>query len=617
MSSQQLLSTPAQHPFSLPGLADKLWSTLMEGAISRVGWGAVVRLAEGGVTELLKRIQIGELTIHTPSTTYTFPEPSHERDRQLEPGQHEHEHPTATLRVLKDTFWLRLCLTGDLGFAESYMYGEVDVEGGAEGLIEVFKIFLANKPHLSTLNDSYLASLFTSIPQKLTSWRFVNSLSNSRSNISAHYDISNEMFAGFLSKDMVYSCAIFPDLDADLRSPHRHIRQPLTKPSNSRTTLPGIKGEVLAGSHFPPSPPLTDQEPSISTSPSRSDQAPETPGRGTADLVKETCERLGATSHAQAGSAAPSDDHSARDVDQDNNNDSEEEEDNDPLHQAQLRKLDYIITKLRIPDSNHDGSSQQPIRVLEIGGGWGELAIRLCERYPHVWVDSLTLSSSQLELAQERVREASLRDFERRRQRRRSSESPSPSSQHQHQHQDQDQELPPYTPLSTRITFHLLDYRALPPHWSSSFDRIVSIEMVEAVGEHFMSTYFQTIDWALKPLTGVGVVQGITIPEGRWERYKSEVDFIRKWIFPGGHLPSLTYLLTSLSQGSQSRLTVDSITNIGPHYARTLREWRRRFESRFSSVIRPALEREYPDVMGKEEEVEVFRRKWICECYCF
>lgn len=89
-------------------------------------------------------------------------------------------------------------------------------------------------------------------------------------------------------------------------------------------------------------------------------------------------------------------------------------------------------------------------------------------------------------------------------------------------------------------------------------------------------------------------------------------------VFPGGFLPTLTLLLESMQAGSSGRLVVDSVSNIGPHYARTLREWRRRFLARFEDVVVPALRREYPEVMGEkagrrgEEEIEVFKRKWIC-----
>jgi cyclopropane-fatty-acyl-phospholipid synthase len=89
-------------------------------------------------------------------------------------------------------------------------------------------------------------------------------------------------------------------------------------------------------------------------------------------------------------------------------------------------------------------------------------------------------------------------------------------------------------------------------------------------------------------------------------------------VFPGGFLPTVNFLVDTLTKGSSGGLVVESISNIGPHYARTLREWRRRFEAKFEDVIVPALQSEYPDVMGPQtgkkgrREIEVFKRKWIC-----
>ncbi|THG94401.1 hypothetical protein EW145_g8147 [Phellinidium pouzarii] len=139
----------------------------------------------------------------------------------------------------------------------------------------------------------------------------------------------------------------------------------------------------------------------------------------------------------------------------------------------------------------------------------------------------------------------------------------------------------------------------MPAEWAGAFDRVVSVEMVEQVGREFLEEYWRVIDWALNPTTGVGVVQSITIPEA---------------IFLGGFLPTLTLLVQSLSSGSKGRLVIDAVSNIGPHYARTLREWRRRFISHFPDVIEPALKAEYPDIMAGENgqrEIEVFKRKWI------
>ena len=87
-------------------------------------------------------------------------------------------------------------------------------------------------------------------------------------------------------------------------------------------------------------------------------------------------------------------------------------------------------------------------------------------------------------------------------------------------------------------------------------------------------------------------------------------------VFPGGILPTLSLLIDTLHSGSKGRLIVDSVNNIGPHYARTLREWRRRFLDRFDDVIVPVLKAEYPSMVGGDQrpnEIEVFKRKWLCE----
>ncbi|KAJ7134792.1 CFS1-like protein [Mycena epipterygia] len=432
----------------------------------------------------MQNITEGQLRVLTYSHIYSFPAP----------GSVVSESQTkAELRVANDAFWLRLCLMSDLGFAEAYMYGDVE----CDDLVSLFYIFLDNREKLSNLNSK--ASYLFTLPQKLTSYRFLNTIGNSRSNISAHYDISNDMFAGFLSEDMTYSCGIFADLDGDMKD--------------------GVARSEWSG------------------------------GQG--------LRRLGQSASTASTSAEA---------------DVDESSDVDELCDAQIRKLTHIIEKAKIQPGN---------RVLEIGSGWGSMAMLIAETIEGTTVDTLTLSVQQQTLARERIAAAGLTD---------------------------------------RITVHLMDYRNMPAEWEGVFDRVVSIEMIEAVGSEFLVRYWQTVDWAMKLNGGVGCVQVITIPEARFERYIREIDFIRKWIFPGGFLPTLTLLLQSLQEGSSGRLIVDSVSNIGPHYARTLREWRRRFLNQFDSVIVPALKREYPDVMNGprgKEEIEVFKRKWIYYyCYC-
>lgn len=152
------------------------------------------------LSRLMENITQGQLRVLTYSHIYTFPIAGSERPE---------EGFKAELRVANDVFWVRLCAMSDLGFAEAYMYGDVE----CDDLVSLFhvclfhlsnvhrephvsapQIFLENRENLSSLN-SKLSYLFT-LPQKITSYRFLNTIGNSRSNISAHYDISNAMFAG-------------------------------------------------------------------------------------------------------------------------------------------------------------------------------------------------------------------------------------------------------------------------------------------------------------------------------------------------------------------------------------------------------------------------------------
>ncbi|SGY84757.1 BQ5605_C009g05718 [Microbotryum silenes-dioicae] len=236
-------------------------------------------------------------------------------------------------------------------------------------------------------------------------------------------------------------------------------------------------------------------------------------------------------------------------------------DDVDELEVAQMRKLRTVIARARISKGD---------RVLEIGSGWGSFAIEAV-RTTGCTVDTLTLSIEQKQLAEARIARAG---------------------------------------LSEMITVHLLDYRALPESFDNAFDRVVSIEMIEAVGREFLPTYFEVVNRVLREDRGLAVVQVITMPEARFEDYGKSVDFIQKHIFPGGFLPSVTCLVDSLLQGTKGKLVVEQIENIGPHYARTLREWRRRFEATFEDEIVPALHEAYPELKSRKG-IDTFKRKWI------
>ena len=233
------------------------------------------------------------------------------------------------------------------------------------------------------------------------------------------------------------------------------------------------------------------------------------------------------------------------------------------LEQAQFRKLDLFIDNAKIKQTDH---------VLEIGTGWGSFAIRAVER-TGCRVTSLTLSKEQKELAERRIAKAGFTD---------------------------------------NIEVLLCDYRALPMPREGHYDKVISIEMLEAVGREFLATYFECVDKLLKPEGGIAVFQCITIPETRYESYAKGEDFIRKYIFPGGHLPTVTQLVDSINKGSGNKLIVEGIENIGGHYARTLRIWKENFMRNFDPIIRPALLSEHEGM--SQSDAQLFKRKWEVSC---
>lgn len=193
----------------------------------------------------------------------------------------------------------------------------------------------------------------------------------------------------------------------------------------------------------------------------------------------------------------------------------------DTLEQAQLNKIHRIIEKAGIVKGDH---------VLEIGSGWGGFAIEAAKR-AGCRVTTITLSKAQHDYVQGLIKR---------------------------EH------------LEKKVNVEIVDYRNM----TGSFDRIVSIEMLEAVGHENFASYFNAIERLLKP-DGVAVLQVITTMDHHYKDYKRRMDWIQKHIFPGGHLPSVTAL--SESMALNSRLYIEALENIGPHYATTLREWRRRF----------------------------------------
>ncbi|TVY80453.1 Tuberculostearic acid methyltransferase UfaA1 [Lachnellula suecica] len=235
----------------------------------------------------------------------------------------------------------------------------------------------------------------------------------------------------------------------------------------------------------------------------------------------------------------------------------------DSLEAAQIRKLDRIIEQARITATDH---------VLEIGTGWGSFAIEAVRR-TGCKVTSITLSKEQKEEAEVRIKAAGFND---------------------------------------KIEVFLRDYREV----KGTYDRVVSIEMIEHVGRENLEAYFACVSKLLAKKRGVAVFQTSTMPETRYEAYCRGTDFIRKHIFPGANVPSIAQIIASMHKGSAGNLILDKLENIGGHYVKALKTWRETFFSNFSARIRPELLKNNSGM--SELDIEVFKRKWeyyfsICE----
>jgi cyclopropane-fatty-acyl-phospholipid synthase len=222
------------------------------------------------------------------------------------------------------------------------------------------------------------------------------------------------------------------------------------------------------------------------------------------------------------------------------------------LEQGSTLKYDLICRKLSL---GHDDE------VLEIGCGWGGFALHAARNYG-CRVTATTISKEQYEYAARRVREAGLGD---------------------------------------RITLLLEDYRRLPEKTDRFFDKLVSIEMIEAVGHKYLGKYFGVCERLLKP-KGRMLLQSIVIADQTYESYRRSVDFTQRYIFPGGLTPSLTALCSAMTQSSDLR--VADLQDITSHYATTLRKWRENFLARREEVRGLGLS-------------ESFLRMWeFYFCYC-
>ncbi len=218
------------------------------------------------------------------------------------------------------------------------------------------------------------------------------------------------------------------------------------------------------------------------------------------------------------------------------------------LEQAQLAKYDRLCKQLHLKPSDH---------VLEIGSGWGGNAIYMAKTYG-CKVTTVTISEEQYKLATERVEKEN---------------------------------------LNTKITVALKDYRLL----EGKFDKIVSIEMLEAVGANYYETYFKKCNDLLKK-DGIFAIQVITCPDSRFENLKNGVDWIQKHIFPGSLLPSVAAINKAIN--TTSDLTLVDLKDIGLDYAHTLVIWYQQFNKNIEEIKKLGFD-------------DAFIRKWnYYLCYC-
>lgn len=220
----------------------------------------------------------------------------------------------------------------------------------------------------------------------------------------------------------------------------------------------------------------------------------------------------------------------------------------DTLEAASERKLKTICEKLDLQPEDH---------VIEIGSGWGGFAIYAAEHYG-CRITTTTISEEQHNYAQALIREKGLQD---------------------------------------QITLLKKDYRLL----SGTYDKLVSIEMIEAVGHHYLPTYLRQCDALLKP-DGLALIQAITIEDHRYEMALNSVDFIKKYIFPGSFIPSVGAIAAANAKNTTMKLI--NLEDFGESYAHSLRAWHANFNANIEAIERA----------GYGEE---FQRMWrFYFCYC-
>lgn len=351
------------------------------------------RLCKRLVLSSFANLETSQLVVYDGDNVYRYGDESSDLSASI------HVHDAAVYKCF--------VVDGSIGAGEAFMKGY----WSSPDVLAVVRVFCQNIKMLN--KHDHNRPIFSRLMSRLVRYRNINSLTGSRKNISAHYDLGNEFFSLFLDSSMMYSSAIY-------------------------------KGDDMT------------------------------------------------------------------------------------LGQASKHKLDVICHKLKLNQSDH---------LLEIGTGWGGLAIYAAKNYG-CKVTTTTISQQQYDYAIKSVKKAG---------------------------------------LENQIIVLLKDYREL----KGQYDKLVSIEMLEAVGFEYYQQYFSTCARLLKE-DGLMCIQAITIADQRYEYAKKSEDFIKRYIFPGGCLPSVSVIADSAARYTD--LQIVHLQDIGRDYAKTLADWRSAFLSKLNEV---------------------------------
>ncbi|CAM4455548.1 SAM-dependent methyltransferase [Vibrio agarivorans] len=342
-------------------------------------------------------------------------------------GQRQDAEVTATIIINEGRFFARMLKGGSIAAGEAFMDGWWE----SPDLTAVMELMARNMSTLDAMETQ--SGWLTQMAYKVGHWLNRNTLSQSKKNIGAHYDLGNDMYELFLDKNMLYSSALY-----------------------------------------------------LNTF--------------------------------------------------------------DSLEQAQINKMERLCQQLQLQPSD---------RVLEIGTGWGAMAIYMAQTYG-CHVTTTTISEEQFAYAESEVKRLG---------------------------------------LESQVTLIKQDYRLL----EGEFDKVVSIEMIEAVGKQFLASYIAKCQ-SLLVKGGRFAIQAITIADQRFESYSQNVDFIQKYIFPGGFLPSVSKLAETATR--RSDFVIRDVFDIGLDYAKTLNEWHERFNHQ-EQAIRS---------LGYDERFIRMWRYYLCYC---